>query len=94
MDRTTLARILGSAAGVTAAKDDRFDVAEGHKISFYLGELGESMVVRDVATVINGESFVTLVHREDGVSLYVEHALVRAIAATPSKSAGRRPGFL
>lgn len=94
MERSTLARILSSAAGVTAAKEDRYEVAEGHKLSFYLGEVGEAMIVRDVATCVNGEHFVTLVHREDGVSLFVEHAMIRAIAATPSKSSGRRPGFL
>lgn len=94
MDRTTLGRILESADGVLTAKGDRYEVAEGHRISFYLGDVGEAMIVRDVATCVNGEHFVTLVHREDSVSLFVEHSLIRAVAATPSKSGGRRPGFL
>ena len=70
MDRTTLGRILESADGVLTAKGDRYEVAEGHRISFYLGDVGEAMIVRDVATCVNGEHFVTLVHREDSVSLF------------------------
>lgn len=94
MDRTTLTRILEHAEGISGS-GHKFEVAEKHRVTFYIGEPGEAMTVADVAVCsLTEDSFLVLTTRDSSTTYYVEYSSVVAIAnRPPTEEFGRRAGF-
>ncbi len=93
MDRKTLAEILSHAPGIEHAKS-RYEVAEDHRVTFYLGQLGRAMAVGEVAACVLDDAFIEIILREDGATLWVDYDTVTAVADRTSRPAAeRRPGF-
>lgn len=92
MDRETLVRILGQASGVTG-KEPRFEVAEGHRLTLYLGRPGRAMEVTDIRTVTLESDFVAIEHAaEDTLYCATEDLHAVSVRSTQAK-AERRAGF-
>ena len=89
-----LARILELAPGVTASKN-RFEVAEHHRLTLYIGEPGQAMVVPEVAACVFEDGFLRVETRDTGTHLFFEYAAVHGVSdRPPAASAGaRRAGF-
>jgi hypothetical protein len=92
MNRETLQSILRAADGITE-KAGVFRVPGEHRVTFYLGSDGHSMVVNEVQEIKLGESFVTLATAEVG-NVYTEPGAVYAVAIKPPKpNAPKKAGF-
>ncbi|MEO0326690.1 MAG: hypothetical protein AAF447_27345 [Myxococcota bacterium] len=95
MEPSILTRILAAAPGVQDAGDARFTVEDGHRLTFYLGQPGQAMVLGDLASVSLHEGFVALEKREGGGTVFVALDHVHAVAARPPKGDGvQRTGFV
>lgn len=94
MTRQTLAKILEAAEGIAAADGGRYEVADKHRVTFYIGRPGQAMAVSEVAACALEDDFVRVVTREHGTSLFVEYDAVHAVADRPPKDREeRRAGF-
>ncbi|MBO6938632.1 MAG: hypothetical protein JJ863_26935 [Deltaproteobacteria bacterium] len=93
MDASTLAQILEAADGVTGG-GSRYEVADDHRATFYLGRPGQAMEAREVSTIELGEGFVAITRREDEGTLYAPVESVAALHVRKAKTEeGRRTGF-
>ncbi|MEM7449709.1 MAG: hypothetical protein AAF355_15850 [Myxococcota bacterium] len=93
MDRATLLKMLEVTPGLTLSKE-AIHVAEKHRLSFYLGQPGQAMVISDVLQATLYDSFLSLVRREDGAVLSVLYEAIHGLAVRPPKpKEERRPGF-
>lgn len=93
MDASTLAQILEAADGVTGG-ESRYEVADDHRATFYLGRPGQAMEAGDVLTIALGDGFVALTRRDDEGTLYAPIESVAALKVRRAKSdEGRRTGF-
>ena len=90
MDRETLGSILEQADGTEAGKPSRYGVKEGHRVSIYLGEIGQAMVVSDIVSCALEEKFVMVETKDSRRVLYVPYETVQAIADEPPRT---RTGF-
>jgi len=93
MDASTLARILEAADGVTGG-ESRYEVADDHRLTFYLGRPGQAMEAREVLTIELGEGFVAITRGDDEGTLYAPIDTVAALHVRRAKTEeGRRTGF-
>ncbi len=93
MDASTLAQILEAADGVTGG-ESRYEVAEDHRATFYLGRPGQAMEARDVLSIEIGTGFVALTREEYEGTLYAPVESVAALYVRKAKTEeGRRTGF-
>lgn len=93
MDRDTLVHVLTHAPGLTGTAP-RFEVAEDHRVTFYIGRLGRAMEVADARAVLVEGQFVALDRGDEGL-LYVAADDVHGVACKAVKAKSeRRPGFL
>ncbi len=93
MEANTLAKILDAADGVTGGAE-RYEVAEDHRVTFYLGKPGQAMEARDVATIAVGDGFLALTRRDEEGTLYAPLTEVAAVSVRKAKTdEGRRTGF-
>lgn len=94
MDKAILRSILGQAQGVTA-DGSAYEVAEKHRLTFYIGRPGQAMVVSDVASCRLEDHFVAIVSRESGATIYVEYETIHALSdRPPAPDLSRRAGFV
>jgi len=93
MDASTLALILDAADGVTGG-ESRYEVADDHRATFYLGRPGQAMEAKEVLSLTLGEGFVALTRGEPEGTLYVPIESVAAVHVRKAKTEeGRRTGF-
>jgi hypothetical protein len=93
MDRDTLVRIFTDAPGLNG-KEPRFEVAEDHKVTMYIGRLGRAMEVSDIQAVELGSDYVTIDRGAEG-AFYVASEDVHGVSVRPTKAKSeRRAGFL
>lgn len=93
MDASTLAQILQAADGVTGG-ESRYEVADDHRATFYLGRPGQAMEAREVQSIELGEGFVAFTRREEEGILYTPVEAVAAMHIRKAKNdEGRRTGF-
>lgn len=93
MDRSTLARILEEADGVTG-KDSVFETSAGHQLSFYLGQPGQAMVLGEILKVHLHQGYVQLDRKPTEGSVFLDYEAVHGLALRPpDEVSGRRPGF-
>ena len=94
MDKAILRSILGAAEGVTL-EDGSYQVSEKHRVTFYVGQPGQAMVISDVASCSLEDHFVTIVSRETGAAVYVEYESIHALSdRPPAVETSRRAGFV
>ncbi len=94
MERTTLAHILTQATGVKGDADT-WEAEEGHRLTFYLGQAGQAMVVSNVAKVRFDEGFLQLTRVGRDGELFLTYDAVHGVGVVlPEEKAGRRAGFL
>ncbi|MCB9619527.1 MAG: hypothetical protein H6724_08775 [Sandaracinus sp.] len=94
MERSTLARILTQATGVKGDADT-WEAEEGHRLTFYIGQAGQAMVVANVAKVRFDEGFLQLTRVGRDGELFVAYEVVHGLGVVlPEDKAGRRAGFL
>jgi hypothetical protein len=93
MDRDTLLRILTHAPGLTG-NEPRFEVAEDHRVTFYIGRPGRAMEVTDARAVLVESDFVAFDRGTEG-AFYVAAADINGVASRPTEAKSeRRAGFL
>jgi hypothetical protein len=94
MERQLLAQILGKAPGLKASKA-HYEVSEDHRLSVFLGEPGQAMVLRDVASCELLDHCIALVSREDGAITYLTYDAVHGLSVRPPAALAdqRRAGF-
>jgi hypothetical protein len=94
MERSTLARILTQATGVKGDAET-WETEEGHRLTFYIGQAGQAMVVGNVAKVRFDEGFVQLSRPGRDGDLFITYELVHGLSVVlPEEKSGRRAGFL
>lgn len=92
MDRETLVRILAQAPGVSG-NEPRFDIAEDHRLTLYLGSPGRAMEVADIRSIAIEADFVCIDNGEDGF-VYCGTDDVHAVSVKPTRpKSNRRAGF-
>ncbi|HJL06227.1 MAG TPA: hypothetical protein RMH85_20560 [Polyangiaceae bacterium LLY-WYZ-15_(1-7)] len=92
MEASTLAHILGAAPGITETKGT-FEVEEGHRVTFYLGQPGQAMIVRGIVRVRLEDEYVHLGREGDG-ELFLTYGAVHGVGVQPPEEAAkRRAGF-
>lgn len=93
MERMVLAEILGNAPGVER-EGDAFKTASGHRLSFYVGQPGQAMVIGDVVTCQLQDSYLELVTRETGATIYLAYDAIHGLSRRPpDPKEERRAGF-
>jgi hypothetical protein len=94
MERSTLARILTQATGVKG-NADTWETEEGHRLTFYIGQAGQAMVVANVAKVRFDEDYLQLSRTGRDGELFITYDLVHGLGVVlPEDKSGRRAGFL
>ncbi|MBX3250826.1 MAG: hypothetical protein KF901_26850 [Myxococcales bacterium] len=94
MERSTLARILTQATGVKG-EADTWQTEEDHRLTFYLGQPGQAMIVANVAKVRFDEEFIQLTRVGRDGELFVTYDAVHGLGVVlPEGERGRRAGFL
>lgn len=93
MTRNQLLDILKRTAGVKETKKG-FEVAEGHELSLYVGQIGQSTMINEVRH-INAEADHLEATVADRRTMYVTYEAVNMVAArAPRENASeRRTGF-
>lgn len=92
MDRETLVRILDHASGLSG-KEPRFDVADNHRLRFYIGRPGRAMEVSAVRSVTVERDFIAIECDDEDV-VYVAFEDVHAVAVRSNEpKKGHRAGF-
>ncbi len=93
MDRSTLARILEEADGITG-KESVFEASSGHQLSFYLGQPGQALVLTEILKVHLHQGYVQLDRKPTEGSVFLDYEAVHGLALRPPDEVrGRRPGF-
>ncbi len=93
MTRDVLMQILSRCDGIKT-KSETFDVAEGHHVSFYVGQPGQAMVVTDVDRGTLEAGFVEVRTRETHTTFFLDYDAIHAVASRPPKEEEkRRAGF-
>jgi hypothetical protein len=93
MTKETLVAILGRTPGVEGKKN-KFDVAEGHEVTFYLGRPGQAMQVGGVDQCLLDDVFVELRTREGKAVVFAAYDDITVVAARPPRDGTtRRAGF-
>ncbi|MCG8557162.1 MAG: hypothetical protein MJD61_18025 [Proteobacteria bacterium] len=94
MTRDTLLQILNNCQGVAPATEAHgFEVAQGHRLTLFLGEPGSAMALTDVAGLRLQPEFVEARTRESE-TLYVGYDAVHALRHRTGRGGdGGRAGF-
>ena len=93
MTRETLAKMLEATAGVAEEKGT-WEVADEHRVTFYVGQPGQAMSLSDVKSLRLHDGFLEVVMREHGTSVFVSDEDVAGFANRPLKTKeARRAGF-
>jgi len=89
-----LAKMLELAPGVTASKN-RYEVAEAHRLTLYIGEPGQAMIVPEVAVCVLEDHFLHIETRDTGTHLFFEYESVHGVSDRPpaGSTPPRRTGF-
>ncbi|MCS6798784.1 MAG: hypothetical protein NZ898_09675 [Myxococcota bacterium] len=93
MTREILASILARAPGVEGRKN-RFEIAEGHELTVYVGRPGQAMQLGEVGSCILEEGFVEVRARDERLVAFVRYDDVSVVAVRPPRAGvSRRAGF-
>ena len=93
MERETLEAMLAAAAGVEH-DGTRYTVADGYRLSVYVGKPGQAMEVSEVVGLELKDAFCELKSSEHSTSYYLEYSSLHGVAVRPPAGAGgRRAGF-
>ncbi len=93
MERPTLEAMLEAAAGIDR-DGDNYTVAEGYRLSVYVGEPGRAMEVSEVVSLQLNDVFCEAASGEHNVVYFVEYNSLHGLSVRPpSGSAARRAGF-
>lgn len=93
MKRATLKSILDQAEGIDSV-DGGYEVADKHRVTFYIGEPGDAMVVSDIVRVRLSDDFVAVTSGDSGATTYCQDDSIQAISTRPPKpKQERRAGF-
>ncbi len=85
--------MLEAAAGVER-QGDEYTVAEGYKLSVYIGEPGQAMEVSEVVALRLDTAFIEATSREHETVYYLEYSSLHGLRVRPpSGGGGRRAGF-
>ncbi|MBK8168989.1 MAG: hypothetical protein IPK60_01440 [Sandaracinaceae bacterium] len=92
MTRTQLIEILKRTTGVKESKKG-FDVADGHEIALYVGQIGQSTMISDVRH-LSAEAEHLEATLGDRRTMFMPYEIVHMLAArVPRDSTDRRTGF-
>ncbi len=92
MTRETLQAILRAAQGLSE-KAGVFQVPSEHRVTFYLGNDGRSIVINEVQEIKLNDTFVSISAPEPG-QVHAEYAAVYAVSIKPPKpNAPQKAGF-
>ncbi len=93
MERDTLEAMLAGAAGIDR-DGDRYTVADGYRLSVYVGKPGRAMEVAEVLDLELRERFCEFKSSEHSASYYLEYkSLHGLVVRPPAGGGGRRAGF-
>ena len=93
MERATLESMLENAPGVERSAET-YLVADGFRLSVYIGEPGQAMEIPEVSRLELRPTFCEVGTREQGLVYYLEYSSLHGISIhPPSGSGGRRAGF-
>ncbi len=93
MERSTLEAMLEAAAGIQR-NGDRYDVAEGYRLSLYVGDPGQAMEVSEVLSMQLNDAFCEATSGEHNAVYYLEYSSLHGLQVRrPSGGGARRAGF-
>ena len=100
MNRDTLEKILQRmvASGSLAQDGDadggeRFEIQEGHRVTFYIGRPGQAMQIEDIGALQLLETHLELASKDGASTSYLQFDALHAVKATASERSSRRAGF-
>ena len=88
MTRDLLTQVLQAIDGLEI-KGAQFVIGDEHHVNFYLGELGQAMVVRDVEGGSLNDRFLSFTARDSEQTYYVDYDAVTTITTLPPRRKGR-----
>lgn len=92
MNRSVLETILARIPDLET-KGSRYQAASGHLLTFYLGQPGQAMVIREVAVCTLEEGFLELETAEKGGTFFVAYDALHAVSHKPGAKEPRKTGF-
>ena len=93
MERATLTAMLDQAQGVQGSGDS-YTIADGYRVSLYVGKPGQGMEVTEVTKIGLKEGFCEVTAKEHNAAHYLEYSNLHGVTVRPPSGAStRRAGF-
>ena len=93
MERTIVANVLESVEGIDKT-GGQYQVPEGHRLTFHVGEPGSALLVPDIASCSLHEQYIEAWSRNEGEVFYFSYDGLCALSCRPPKNSQvKRAGF-